>query len=93
MSKTFLIILVSFFSLKSFATVSAMTEVFILSQDDVSGEYYVQKLPLVGCFGLAKGPQLEQVVSPYFIPSNVGCGVEALESDINVLSCAKYISW
>ena len=59
-------------------------------QDINSEEYYVQKAPIIGCWGLAKGPELMQLTSPYKV-SNIGCGNQTVEN-INVLTCSNVLS-
>ena len=78
-------------STSAFATVDGNHNLFIMVQDINSEEYYVQKAPVIGCWGLAKGPELMQLTSPYKV-SNVGCGSNT-EENINVLTCAKIISY
>ena len=75
-------------SISSFATVDGNTSVYILSQHVQSAEYFVQKVPVIGCWGLSKGPELSQLTAEYKVPSNVGCGI-TYQENINSLSCAK----
>ena len=66
----------------AFATSDSNTNVFIPVQHVQSGEYFVQIAPLVGCYGLPRGPQLQQIVAPYMV-NNLGCGSTTSEN-INV---------
>lgn len=70
----------------AFATSDANTNVFIPVQHVQSGEFFVQIAPLIGCYGLPRGPQLQQLVAPYMV-NNLGCGTTSTEN-INALSCA-----
>lgn len=88
--KKLVISLLCFFSVNAFATVDSNTNVFILVQHIQSGEYFVQKAPIIGCYGLAKGPELAQLTKPYIV-NNLGCGMDGVEN-INVLICASVVS-
>ena len=88
MYKIFLVILISFQS-QAFATIDSNTNVFIPVKHVQSGEFFVQLAPLVGCYGLPRGPQLLQLTKPYVV-NNLGCGMETKEN-INALKCAKVV--
>lgn len=88
--KKFVICFLSFLSLNAFATVDSNTNVFILVQHIQSGEYFVQKAPVIGCYGLPRGPELAQLTKPYMV-NNVGCGMDGVEN-INTLICATVIN-
>jgi hypothetical protein len=75
------------FQSNSQATVDSNTTVFIVIQHVQSGEYYTEKAPIIGCWGIQKGPELAQLTKPYVV-SNLGCGMESREN-INALTCAK----
>ncbi len=77
-------------STSAFATVEGNHNLFIMVQDINSEEYYVQKAPIIGCWGLAKGPELVQLTSSYKV-SNIGCGSQTVEN-INALTCANVLS-
>lgn len=84
--------LVALFAAPAFATVDAITSVWIPVQNIQDDEDFgVERAPVVGCYGLAQGPQLDQFISPYMVPTNVGCGGPKVNQDINALSCAKLI--
>jgi hypothetical protein len=86
-----LFVLLSLFSVNAFATSDGMTSVWIVVQNVQEPELFsVQAAPVIGCYGLAQGPQLEQFVSEYNVKQSVGCGWETKEiQDINALSCAE----
>jgi len=75
----------------TFATVDSNTRVFILIRHVQSGEYAIERAPLVGCYGMPKGPELVQLTTPYVV-GNLGCGMNGSE-DINALSCAKTLDF
>lgn len=77
-------------STSAFATVDGNHNLFVMVQDINSQEYYVQKAPIIGCWGLAKGPELMQLTAPYKV-SNIGCGSQTVEN-INVLTCSNVLS-
>ncbi len=77
-----------FISLNGFATVDFNSNIYILSKDVNSEEFFVQKAPIIGCAGLAKGAELVGMVAEYNAPSNVGCG-NIISTNINELSCAS----
>jgi hypothetical protein len=89
MNKIMLLALFSV-SLSAHATSDSNTEVFIPVRHIQSGEYFVQKAPMIGCYGLPKGPQINQLVAPYLV-NNLGCGSSNSEN-INALSCASVTS-
>ena len=74
----------------SYATVDSNTNVFIPVKHIQSEEYFVQRAPMIGCYGLPKGPQLLQLVAPYMV-NNLGCGTETTEN-INALDCGEVVS-
>lgn len=84
-------ILITFLALQAnaFATVDSNTTVFIPVLHIQSGEYFVQVAPMIGCYGLPRGPQLLQITRPYLV-NNLGCGTESQEN-INALSCAQVV--
>lgn len=88
--KKLVISLVCFFSVSAFATVDSNTNVFILVQHIQSGEFFVQKAPIIGCYGPARGPELAQLTRPYMV-NNLGCGMDGVEN-INALVCASVLS-
>ncbi len=82
-----IIISLLFLSVNTYATIDFNSSIYILSKDVNSEEYFVQKAPIIGCAGLAKGAELMGMVAEYSAPSNVGCGIIS-SVDINELSCA-----
>lgn len=93
MKNLFLSLLTLFFSYSTFATVDAITEVHLVVQDVQDPDRFtIQRAPVVGCYGLAQGPQLQQFTSEYKVPVNVGCGsFPLLTENINYLVCAKVV--
>lgn len=85
-------ILVIFLTLQSnaYATVDSNTNVFIPIKHIQSEEYFVQIAPIIGCYGLPRGPQLQQLTKPYVVNS-LGCGMETQEN-VNALSCASVLA-
>jgi len=81
-----------FFSTNCLATVDANSRAYIVVQDVQSEAFFVERAPIIGCYGLAKGPQLAQFTAPYKVISSIGCGNLTMEENINYLSCAKVIS-
>jgi hypothetical protein len=73
------------------ATVDAHTRVFLVVQDVQSEEFFVERAPLIGCYGIAQGPQLVQFVSDYYVANGIGCGMPAAQVNINALTCAKVV--
>lgn len=75
------------------ATVDGHTKVYIVVQDVQTEEFFVERAPVVGCWGLNQGPQLEQFTSEYKVPVNMGCGGsdQKISDNINYLNCAKVI--
>jgi hypothetical protein len=91
MLKSLLFSVLVLFSGLSMATVDGHTRVYIVVQDVQSEEFFVERVPVVGCWGLNQGPQLEQLTSEYKVPVNIGCGGadQKLSDNINYLTCAK----
>ena len=89
MKKLLLTVLLTL-SFNSYATIDSNTNVFIPVRHIQSGEYFVQIAPMIGCYGLPRGPQIQQLVKPYMV-NNLGCGTESTEN-INALECAEVIS-
>lgn len=88
MKKLILGLSIAFMS-NAFATVDSNTNVFLLVRHVQSGEYFIERAPLVGCYGLPRGPQLAQLTRPYIV-SNLGCGMNSKEN-INALACGKVV--
>lgn len=87
------LLLISFLSSSmSFATVDANSRAYIVVQDIQSEAFFVERAPIIGCYGLAKGPQLAQFTAPYKVISSIGCGNLTNEENINYLTCATLVS-
>jgi hypothetical protein len=77
----------------TFATVDGNSRVYIVVQHIQTEEFFLERAPILGCWGLAYGPELAQFTSEYKVPINVGCGGEPSGSEnINYLTCAKVIA-
>ena len=74
----------------SHATVDGNTRAYIVVQDINSEEFFVERVPLIGCWGVAQGPQLSQFTSEYSV-NNLGCGDVNQKGNINYLTCAKLV--
>ena len=95
MLKRFIIVFsfLSFHSVNLYAsltTVDSNTNIFIPVQHIQSGEFFIQRAPMIGCYGLPRGPQLQQLTKAYMV-NNLGCGTETQEN-INALSCSILLS-
>lgn len=88
MNKLISALMISFVGFSAHATIDSNTEVFLVVEHIQSGEFLVQAAPMIGCYGLAKGPQLVQFTAEYKAPSNIGCGGEKFLDNINALTCA-----
>jgi len=77
------------FSANATLTVDSNTNVFFPVKHIQSGEYFVQMAPLIGCYGLPRGPQLQQLTKAYKV-NNLGCGTVTSEN-INALTCATVV--
>ena len=91
MKNLFLALALTTASFSAFATSDAIVSAYILVKDYNSEEYFVASAPVVGCFGVPRGPQLTQLTNSYMAPSNIGCGGKATKEEINALTCAKVI--
>lgn len=80
------------FSINAFATVDAHDKVYLVVKNIQSEEFFVERAPIIGCYGLARGPQLVQFTAEYKVNSNMGCGGETFQDNINYLTCAKVVS-
>ena len=89
--KNLALALLTFISVQNFAmaTVDAHTRVFLVVQDIQSEEFFVERAPIIGCYGLPQGPQLLQLTSEYRVSSNIGCGGPTFFDNINYLTCAS----
>lgn len=94
MSKITLFIFTTLLGTSALATVDAMTNGWIVIQDiQEEGSFSVTRVPIIGCYGVPQGPQLEQFVSEFKVKSTVGCGShpDVGMENINALSCAKIV--
>jgi len=77
------------FASNSFATSEAHDKVYLVVKNILSEEFFIERAPIIGCYGLARGPQLAQFTAEYKVTSNIGCGGETFQDNINYLTCAK----
>nr|BFD67664.1 hypothetical protein HAGR004_26860 [Bdellovibrio sp. HAGR004] len=87
----------SLISSTSHATVDANTRVALVVQDIQSegtepDAFFIERAPIIGCYGLPQGPALQQWTAEYKVPTNVGCGGNHVKVNINALTCAKVVS-
>lgn len=75
------------------ATVDGHDRAYIVVQNvQDDEEFFVERAPIIGCYGLEQGARLAQFTAPYMATSNIGCGgIRALDN-INALSCAKEVA-
>lgn len=73
----------------AFATFDGHDKVYLVVKNIESEEFFVERAPIIGCYGLARGPQLVQFTAEYKVNSNIGCGGETSQDNINYLTCAK----
>ncbi len=91
--KTVLIgMLMSLLSSISFAISEGHDRVFLVVEHVQSGEFFIERAPVIGCYGLLRGPQLAQWTSKYKVPSGIGCGSMKTLENINYLTCAKILT-
>jgi len=81
--------LVFLFSANAFATVDALTTVYLVMDDYNSEQYLVKPMTFSGCYGIQHGPQAATFAKPFLTKIERGCGGVATEEDINALSCAN----
>lgn len=89
--KTALFFILAFMFGPAFATVDGHTRAFIVVQNTQTDEFFVERVPVIGCYGLERGPQLVQFTSEYKATSNIGCGAAPTYENINYLTCAKVL--
>lgn len=91
MNKFFAGLLVLLSSTGAFATSDAHDRVYIVVRDIQSEEFFIERAPIIGCYGLARGPQLVQLTAEYKVTSNIGCGGPVMYDNINYLTCATVV--
>jgi hypothetical protein len=92
MKKLILSAIVILLSSSVFATVDGHDKVYIVVEHVQSGEFFVERVPVIGCYGHPRGPQLIQFTTEYKVTSNIGCGAQTFHDNINYLTCAKILS-
>lgn len=78
----------------SFATSDGNSRVAIVVahvQDDTM--FFIERAPVIGCYGISAGPALAQWTAEYKVPSNIGCGGQKFDDNINALTCAKIVDY
>ncbi len=81
------------FSSASFATSDVHDRVYIVVQHiQEPEEFFIERAPIIGCLGPARGPQLNQFTAEYRVTSNIGCGEAPSSENINYLTCATVTS-
>lgn len=94
--KNFIALILTFLSFSASAQVSfsVYDRLYLVVQNfDEEGQFFVERVPMIGCKVLTHGARLIQFTTAYMAPSNVGCGSEmARNEDINALSCAKVVT-
>lgn len=73
------------------ATVDFNGRVYLVVQDIQSEEFFLERAPIIGCMGLARGAELVQFTSEYRVPMNIGCGGSPELENINYLTCATVL--
>lgn len=91
--KLVLSVLFMMVSVNAFATVDALTSAWIVVQNVQDEEDFgVQKVAVMGCYGLSQGPQLVQFTAEHNIKATMGCGDASTDvMNINALSCATVV--
>jgi hypothetical protein len=84
--------LVSLFTFSAFATIDTNDHAFVVVQHIQSSEFFVERVPIIGCYGVPNGPQLIQFTAPYLATANIGCGGGSALDNINYLTCGKIVS-
>ncbi|WP_413557224.1 hypothetical protein [Bdellovibrio sp. HCB209] len=93
MKQLMTVLLLTLSALSAQATFDANTRAFIVVQNvNDPSEFFVERVPLIGCYGLTHGPQLSQLTKPYIVADSLGCGMEAKTANINYLVCAKLVN-
>lgn len=91
--KKMILALLAFSSISAFATIDALTQVWIVvDSGQEEGQLTLSQVPVFGCYGLNQGPQLAQLTAPYEVSVSMGCGsFERGKMNINALVCAKVV--
>lgn len=88
MKSVILSVVMILFTSSVFATVDGHDKVYLVVKNIQTDEYFVERAPIIGCYGLARGPQLAQFTAEYKVNSNIGCGGKTFQDNINYLTCA-----
>jgi hypothetical protein len=74
------------------ATVDSHDRAYVVVKHIQSEEFFVEQVPIIGCYGLPKGPQLKQFTSEYKVPAGIGCSDQTQLVNINYLTCGVIVS-
>jgi hypothetical protein len=65
---------------------------YIVVQDvQNKNEFFIERVPVVGCHVQPFRPHVQQLTSDYKVPSSRGCGLETSYDNVNALTCAKIL--
>jgi hypothetical protein len=76
----------------AFATVDSHDHAYVVVKHIQSDEFFVEQVPIIGCYGLPRGPQLKQFTSEYKVPAGIGCSDQTQLVNINYLTCGVVVS-
>lgn len=87
--KFLITVLASTFFLNAYATVDVSTNITVVVVDynEVSG-FNLNKVPADFCVGIAPLALAMAITQPVTIKTGYGCGMPAIEAQVNVLNCA-----
>lgn len=92
MKKIVSALIINLMAIPALATIDGHTRVYLVVQNVQDPEdFFVERAPIIGCYGLNQGPQLIQFTSEYKATSNIGCGGEPVSENINYLTCASVV--
>lgn len=76
----------------AFATVDGHDRVYVVVQNiQDENEFFVERAPIIGCYGLAQGARLAAWTREYPVVTNIGCGGTPATENINALTCATIV--
>lgn len=85
-----ILILTALFSASTLAQSYDHARAYIVVQDvQNKDDFFIERVPVVGCHTQSSRPQLEQLTAEYHAPVSRGCGNITATENINVLTCAK----
>lgn len=94
MGKCTWIFLLSVLSFKVSATVDGNHWIsIVVANYNEPDNFTVERVPMIGCWGLAHGPEYSNFTRPYEVPMG-GCGGnDNIKENINALTCAEITNW